>query len=78
MALGQWLLTADIDHRACQMPFLERLDQVAIDHRHPAPGVDEQRAGLEALEQRSVVQIMGRRCIGQQVKHIVRLFDHAR
>ncbi|MCY1427717.1 hypothetical protein D9M71_435760 [compost metagenome] len=75
MTLRQRLLPTDIDHRTCQMPFLQSLDQVAIDHRHAAPGIDEQGLGVEALEQRGVIQVMGRRGVGQQVDHIIDLAD---
>ena len=78
MLFRQWFLAAHIDHRTGQMPFLQRLDQVRIHHRRTSPGIDEQRARLEALEQRRVIQVMGRRGVRQQVEHVVDLANHAR
>ncbi|MCY1420348.1 hypothetical protein D9M71_359640 [compost metagenome] len=60
------------------MALFQRLDQVGIDHRHTTSGIDEQGRGLEALEQRGVIQVMSRRGIRQQVQHVVDLADHAR
>ncbi|CAI8848126.1 hypothetical protein EMIT0P12_21046 [Pseudomonas sp. IT-P12] len=78
VALRQRLLTADIDHRPRQMPFLQGFHQVSIDHRHPAPGVDEQARRLELPEQRGVVQVMGRRRVRQQVDHVIHFTHQAR
>ncbi len=75
MTLRQRLLAADVDHRAGQMTFLERLDQVSIDHRHAAPDVDEQRRGLEAGEQPGIEQVMGLGGVGQQVDDVIHVAD---
>ena len=75
---GQRLLPADIDHRPRQVPFLQCLDQVSVDHRSAAPGIDEQRRGLEALEQCRVIQVVGCRGIRQQVEYVVNLTHQAR
>jgi hypothetical protein len=66
---GSWRQTSIT--APARWPFLQRLDQVGIDHRH-TPGVDEQGRGLEALEQRRVVQVVGRG-VRQQVEHVVDL-----
>ena len=73
VALRQGLLAAHVDHRAGQVPFFERLDQIGVHHRHAASDVDKQPGGLELLEQRRVVQVMGIRRVGQQVDHVIHL-----
>ncbi|MNE94240.1 hypothetical protein D3C80_1921840 [compost metagenome] len=48
MTRRQWLLTTNVDHRAGQVALFQGFDQITIDHRHTATGVDEQRLGIEA------------------------------
>ncbi|MND78952.1 hypothetical protein D3C80_706730 [compost metagenome] len=57
------------------MAFLQRFDQVGIDHRHATPGIDEQRFGIETLEHGRVIQVMGCRRIGQQVDDVIGIAD---
>ncbi|MNT40315.1 hypothetical protein D3C72_1766220 [compost metagenome] len=71
----QRLLAADIDHRPCQMPELQRLNQITINHRHATPGIDEQRIGIEPGKQRSIVQIVGSRGIREQIDHVIDIAD---
>ncbi|MNY02310.1 hypothetical protein D3C86_1348790 [compost metagenome] len=78
MTLGQGLLTAHVDHRARQVPFLQSIHQIRIDHRHTAPGVDEQPGRLELLEQRSVVDIVGFHGVRQQIDHVIDFTDQPR
>ena len=73
MLRRQRLFATDIDHRARQLAFFQRRDQIGIDHRHSSPGIDEQGAGLQLGEQRGIVQIAGRRGIRQQIDQVVRL-----
>ncbi|MNN23031.1 hypothetical protein D3C81_1364140 [compost metagenome] len=73
MSGRQRFLAADIDHCPGQMAQLQGLDQIAVNHRHAAPGVDEQRLGVEAGKQCGIVQVMGRRGVRQQVDDIIDL-----
>ncbi len=44
---GSWRQTSIT--APARWPLLQRLDQVGIDHRHAAPGIDEQRRGWKHL-----------------------------
>ena len=57
------------------MPFLQRFDQVRIDHRHTTPDVDEHACGLEFGEQFRIEQVVGFRGIRQQVDNVIHFAD---
>src|SRR6266513_1657299 len=56
----QWLVAEHVEHRARQLPGIERRDQVGLDEMPAAPGIDETRAPWQSREQAGVEDALGR------------------